>query len=584
MSSRKTLSNQEIADLLREVSAALEVKNADQFRVRAYSVAADSIEKEGTSLYTLWKNDQIDDIPNIGEKLTLHLSELFKTGTPTYLNKIKAKVPAGMFPLLKVEGIGPQYAFKIAEHLKLTSEKTALQKALEGAQQGKIAEIEGLGEKTQELLVEVLPQMIENFGKSEARIRIDIAESISIEVLEYIKKNAAVFEASALGSLRRERPTIGDIDLGIATNEPSKIREVLQSYPENQKTISSGESMIRFQHKSGYGVDIKIVKPEEWGSLLQHFTGSKAHNIALREYALKMSLSLSEYGIKDTKTEKLYTFSSEEAFYKKLKLDWIPPEIRENIGEIELAKLGKLPQLLELQDIKGDFHTHSNFDWKSSHDYGENSFEEIIKAALQKGYKFIGLGDHNPASSYSQKELQKLFEKRAQIITKLQKKYPEIKIYNSLEVDIKPDGSLALPDDLLEPFDYIVASVHSNLSMDITEMTNRVLKALKHKKVRVLGHPTGKMLHKRSGFELEWEKIFAACKKHTVALEVNASPVRLDIDEVIVKEATKHEVKIAINTDAHTVSHLDFMKYGVYVARRGLATKKDCLNCSANPI
>jgi len=586
VSPKKTLSNQEIADLLREVSAVLEVKNRDRFRVRAYSVAADSIEKESTSLYILWKNNQLDDIPNIGKKLTMHLDQLFRTGVPTYLNNIKKQAPAGMFPLLKIEGVGPITAYKIAKYLKLTSSETALTKTVDAAKKGKISQIEGLGPKLEETLIAAIGESHKKQIEEKGRIRIDIAENIGYEVLRYINQHAHVTQASALGSLRRRRPTIGDIDLGVATNNPQEIQDAIKKYPDNQKTIASGEGLVRFHHKSGYGVDIKIVEPKEWGSLLQHFTGSKAHNIALREFALKKGLSLSEYGIKKTgvKANKtIETFKTEEAFYKYLGLPWIPPEIRENVGELELAQKNKLPKLVEFEDILGDFHTHSNYDWKSSHDYGENTFEEIIEVAVKKGYKFIGIGDHNPSSAYNDKELKELFKKRDQVLTKLRKKYPKITIYNSLEVDIKSDGSLSLGDELLETFDYIVVSIHSNLNMNTQKITDRIVKAMAHKKVKILGHPTGKMLGKRSGSELDWEKIFAACKKNNVALEINASPVRLDIDEIIAKEAVKNGIKIAISTDAHSLAHLDFMKYGVYVAKRGFVTKKDCLNCLAKP-
>lgn len=371
--------------------------------------------------------------------------------------------------------------------------------------------------------------------------------------------------------------------MGIATNKPQEIQKAVKTYPENQKTIASGDSLIRFIHKSGYGVDIKIVKPEEWGSLLQHFTGSKSHNIALREFAMKKGLSLSEYGIKNIKTKKIKQFADEKHFYSEIGLPWIPPEIRENTIELELAKQNNLPDLVEQGDIKGDFHVHSISSWKSSHDESNDSLESTIATAIQMNYKFIGIADHNPSSHYNESQLQKLFKKRKQIFDQLKKKYPLITIYNSLEVDIKPNGLLAISDALLESFDYVVASVHSNLTMDEVEMTNRIITALSHKKVKILGHPTGKLLQKRAGYTLNWSHIFSACKKNRVALEINASPTRLDIDELIVKEAIKNGIKIAINTDAHAITHLNFMKFGVYVARRGYATKKDCLNCSNKP-
>jgi DNA polymerase (family 10) len=371
------------------------------------------------------------------------------------------------------------------------------------------------------------------------------------------------------------------VDIGVATDDQTKFLEYIKTYPEAKDIQAAGENMIRLIHINGYHVDIKIISPQEWGSLLQHFTGSKAHNIHLRQFALTQGKSLSEWGIKSN--GKLQKYTDEKKFYNDIKLDWIPPELREDRGEIEAAFKHKLPKLIELKDVKGDFHTHTNYDWVSSHDVGQSSFHELVDKALELNYKYFGLGDHNPSTgNYLSSEIIELLHKRQETIEKFKKQLVKeginLAIFNTLEIDIKPDGSLAVPIDALKYLDYAVISIHSNLREDKVTQTKRLLTAMDYPKVKIIGHPTGRLINKRQGFELDWSQIFARCLENNIALEINANPVRLDIDEFVVRDAINHGVLLTIDTDTHHISNMDLMCFGVDVARRGWAESQNIVN------
>jgi DNA polymerase (family 10) len=326
---------------------------------------------------------------------------------------------------------------------------------------------------------------------------------------------------------------------------------------------------------------LMVESPKGFGALLQHFTGGKAHNVKLREYALSKGLSLSDYGIRKKGSDDKYTlYETEEAFYKAIGLQWIPPEMRENTGEIELALQNKLPEIIELKDIKGDFHLHSSFPIEESHDAGRSSMEEMIERAKELGYDYVGFSEHNPSvSKHDSHHVVELLTKRAKHIEELRVKYKkDIRIFSLLETDILPSGDLAVDDKALELLDATIVSIHSVFDMDREKMTERVLKGLSHPKAKILAHPSGRLLNQRPPFELDWERIFDFAVENNKALEINAAPQRLDLADIYVREAAKKGVKFFIDTDSHHVSQMDLMEYGVSVARRGWATKRDILN------
>jgi len=577
------MNNKEIAKILRAIAAAYEVKEGNKFKVMAYDRAAATVEHATSELKDLWDDGKLEEVPGIGKSIARHLDELFRTGRVKHFNKVMKGLPPAMFELLDVPGIGAKKAYKLCKFLKIFEPKTAVDSLKRAAQVGKIAQIEGFGEESQKDILEGI-QAFEQGQIKENRMVLPYAWEMAKEIICYLKKCGGVIRADPLGSLRRRVATIGDVDIAVATLKPAEVIDWFVKYPKGRKVVEKGPSGATILLKNGRQADLRVQSPEAYGAMLQYFTGSKQHNIHLRELALKMGLSLSEYGIKKVKSQKskVKSYTSEEDFYKALGLSWIPPEIREDTGEIEAAQKGNLPTLVEVSDIKGDLHTHSNFPIEESHDPGQDSLEKMIETAVGLGYEYIGFTEHNPSQSQHDSEtIISLIKRKKEAIDKIN--YSRTKkllkrVFNGLEIDIKPNGELAIPKRGLEFLDYGIASVHNNFRMSREEMTKRVLNALAHPKIKIFGHPTGRKLGQREGYELDWEKIFDFCLKRNIWIEINAWPERLDLPDTLVREAVKKDVKMVINTDSHAAEQLVLMEYGVSVARRGWAEKKDIIN------
>jgi len=572
----REMTNKEVARLLKEVSAALEVKGGNRFKIAAYDRVATAIEHATSEVKDLWDDNKLQEIPGIGVNLSAYLDELFRKGKVAHFERIFRNLPPAMFEFLEIPGIGSKTAYKLCRELKIKEAKTALPRLKEALKAGKIRLIEGFGEQSEKDILEGL----ESLKKRSERMLLPFAWELAQKVIEYLARGKIGVRIKPLGSLRRMAATVGDIDLAVATTQPKKAIERFVSFPEVKEVVVSGGNTARIIHHNGRQIDLKTMNPQAYGALLQHFTGSKQHNIHLREIAQKKGLSLSEYGIK--KGGKIKKYAAEETFYQALGMAWIPPELREDTGEIEAAQKKELPQLVELKDIKGDLHVHSNFPIEPSHDEGADTFEVLLNKAQELGYEYLGLSEHNPSSSqHSSKQVIELLKRKKEEIDKLNySRVKKLSVYalNSLEIDIKPDGSLALPEKALKYLDFAIASIHSSFKMSRQEMTRRVLTSLAHPKIKILGHPTGRKIGEREGYELDWEKIFAFCLKNNKYLEINAWPNRLDLPDTLVREAVKIGVKMVINTDAHAVGQLDLMPYGVAVARRGWATKNDIIN------
>ena len=576
------MSNTEIAKLLKNIATAYTVKNENKFKFQiiAYQKASEAIANLNGELMEYYKENKLDKIPGIGPTLKSHLIELFKKGSVRHFDWVLKGVPKSVFVLTDIPTFGPKKAFKLVSMFNLHDPKTVVNDLEKIAKENKISKLEGFGEKSQEDILKAIEEFRLGKGKT-TRMTLPYAFRVAQKIAEYLYSNKNVLKAEALGSLRRRVSTIGDIDFAVATNNPKKVIDHFVSYPHTERIIEKGEVSASILISGGRQIDLLIQPEESFGSLLQHFTGSKEHNVHLREYALKKCLSLSEYGIKylKTKNKKLQKFAKEDDFYKAIGLSWIPPELRENTGEIELAVKNKIPILVELKDIKGDFHVHSSFPIEPSHDLGQNSFEDMIKKAISLGYEYIGFSGHNPSiSKHSNNDIYKLLIKRDNELEKLKKKYKNVRIFKLLEVDILPNGDLAIDNKCLQLLDGAIVSVHSVFNMDKDKMTKRILNGLSHKKAKIFAHPTGRMIDSRSGYEANWNEIFTFAKKTSKALEINAWPTRLDLPDNLVRIAKNMGVKFAINTDSHDVSHMDNMKFGVSVARRGWATKNDILN------
>lgn len=566
-------SNAEVARLLREVAAAYEVKGADRFHIAAYNRAADSVEHATSEIKDLWDEGKLEEIPGIGKSIATYLDEYFRRGKVLHFKQVKKGLPLGMFKLSEVPGVGAKSAYKIAKSLRIES-VSQLKKFCKA---GKVAELEGFGAQSER---EIL-KGIEELERRSDRLLLPIAWRVAEKVIKRLKNTPGVRRVDPMGSLRRMCSTVGDVDIAVATKKPTLAIDTFTSMPDVKRILVKGEVKASVILKSGYQVDLRAQDPASYGAQLQYFTGSKDHNIRLRKIANEKGLSLSEYGVRKVKSpkSKVKSFSTEEAFYKFLEMSWIPPELREDAGEIEAVQEGRLPRLVELKDIKGDLHVHCDFPMEESHDPGVSSMEEIIKEAQRFGYNYIGLSNHSPSvSRHTQERMRKLIKRKNEAISKLRSRYNGVKLLNVLEVDILANRELALGDEALKMLDFVIAAVHSNLRQSKEEMTKRILVALENPYVHALAHPTGRLLLEREGSEIDWEEVFKTCLENKKVLEINAFPKRLDLPDTLVREAVKRGVKLIINTDAHEVSQMDFMPYGVAVARRGWAEKSDIIN------
>jgi len=581
MKTHKNMNNIEISNLLRSVSAALEIKGENKFKSIAYEKAADAIEHLSSEVKDIWDDGKLEEISGIGKSMAEHLDEIFKTGKSKHFEKIFNGIPDSVFEFLKLPGIGPKNAVKFSEELNIKLAKSAISNLEKAAKSGKIAKMPGFGEDSQESVI----KSIQDFkGRGEKRILLSTALDFAEKIINWMEKSPEVERVETLGSTRRKASTVGDLDFAAATRNPQAVLDHFSNYPDKLRVLEKGIRTASVILPGNMQADLMVETPSNFGSLLQHFTGSKHHNIALREYAIKNNWKVSDYGI--TKDKKLIKFSDEKKFYKALKLDWIPPELRQDTGEIQAAlrsaqgEPGGLPDLVELSDIKGDLHMHSNFDIETSHDIGSSSMKKMVEQAKRLNYEYIAFTEHNPSQSkHNQKQITNLLKHKQSKINTLNKAVKtDMKIFNSLEIDILPDGSLPVSDEGLDILDFAVCSIHSSFKKSRAEQTKRVLRSLSHPKVKIFAHPTARKLNEREGVELDWEKIFEFCLKNKKHIEINSAPQRLDLPDFLVQDAVKAGVKLVISTDSHDVSDMNNMKYGVFVARRGWCGKKNILN------
>lgn len=580
-------SNQQITKLLRSVAAAISLKHGNIFQARAYETAADSIEHSTTEVKDLWEEDRLSEVPGIGANLKQHLDELFKTGQVRHFNSLMKKIEPVVFDLLDIPGVGPKTAFEIA---KLGVKDLANSK--EQIKSGMLAK-KGFSSKIAEKIMMGLEEVSGRAG----RMLLPYAAAQAQRILEYLKKAPGISAVDPLGSLRRQVATIGDIDFAASSNEPKKVVDYFVQMPGVVEVADHGTNKATVVLASGLHIDLLVGQPDSYGALLQHFTGSKQHNIKLRTLAEKRGLSLSEYGVRRVgqesriknqgkKRDNLIPCKTEDQLYEILGMQTPPPEIREDNGEIEAALAHQLPNLIEIGDIKGDLHTHSNYPIiNPSHGPGADSIEEVVKKAKQLGYQFIGISDHPPGhASASAQQISDWAQKRTKYIQSL-KNLPagrqgtkSIRVLNGLEVDILNDGSLSVPNQTLQTLDYCIAGIHSGHRAGKEVITRRLMKALENPHVDILSHPTNRLLNERESSDADWEKIFKFCAKNHKLLEINGYPNRLDLRDDLVRTALQFGVKFVINTDAHAIDQMGNMPYGCSVARRGWVTKEDVVN------
>lgn len=551
------------------MGAAQEALGANPFTVRAYLNASDNADQLTSSIFDLWQEGKLKSVPGFGQAMCSYLDEYFKTGKIEHFQKMKRDLPKGMFEILGLPHVGSKTAFKLARHLKLRDGKAMvdLEKA---ARQGKIGVIEGFGAQSEK---EILEGIIKNKDKKDSRMLLSQAFGLVNPILEYLKKSDSVIRADALGSLRRFAATVGDVDVAAAVKDKKSVIQYFLKYTEVKEVLWAGDNKATVVLKIGQQVDLMVESLDSYGALLQHFTGSKNHNVQLREFALKKGLSLSEHGIKNLKTGKTTKFASEASFYEYLSLEFVAPELREGQGEIEAAAKDQLPELVRLEDIRGDLQSHTL--WSD----GKEKAEEMARAAQEKGYEYLGLTDHQLSfENLGKEKLLSVIRERKKIIDQINCSLKNFRVLNGIEIIIKVNGDLAYPDEILREFDFVIASVHTGFNLSKQVNTLRIIKSLKNPNVTFLGHPTGRLINVRDPFEADWVEVFKVCAGEGKFLEINSAPERLDLSELLIKQAKSMGNRFIINTDAHHHGHFENMVYGVGQARRGWLSKKEIVN------
>jgi len=558
------LHNVEIAWVFYEIADLLEIKEDNPFKPRAYRKAARTIAKWGQPLATM-SEARIRAIPGVGEALAAKILELLKTGKCEYHQKLRADVPLGLLEVLAIPGLGAKTARTLYQHLGITT----IDELEAAAKARKIRTLPGLGNKTELAILRGIDML--RAGAGEAPI--GVATAVGQDLAEFLAALPEVEHVSIAGSTRRMKEMIGDIDLVAAAAQPEAVTGIFVKHPTVKEVLAHGETKVSAVTWLGIQVDLRVVHPGEFWSALHHFTGSKEHNVRLRGMAKDLGLKINEYGIFPDGQEESLPVNSEEDVYKILGLPYIPPEIREDLGEIEAAMQGVLPGLVTLKDIRGDLHLHS----KCSD--GVGSIEEIIEAARSRGYEYIAITDHSQSLAIAGGLKEERLREQHDYIVKLNKGLEGFRVLRGIEVDILADGRLDYRDEILADMDIVIASVHSGFRQSREEMTARIVSAIQNPHVDILAHPTGRLLGRRDAYQVDLEKIFEAAAKYETVLEINASPDRLDLNAENARKASKdYDLKIAINTDAHHVSKLDDMYFGVGTARRGWLEKKDVIN------
>jgi DNA polymerase (family X) len=566
-----SMDNRSIAQLLAETADLLEISAGDPFRIRSYRRAAEAVESSTVQLSEIAGDlKKLLEIPGIGKGMAANIQEIEKAGTLPLREELLTKYRPGMLDLLKLPGMGPKSVLLFWEALQVSS-IPELEAAIAA---GKLEALPRMGAKQ----VEKLKKGIEEYKKNSGRFLIDDAESAAEKLIEYLREFDGLETIMPAGSLRRGRETVGDLDIlvtgpGCAEDKVAAAVEYTAAYPPISDLIAKGQNKVSFRLRSGLQVDVRLLPQGSFGAALQYFSGSKMHNVTIRQRALKRGYTLSEYALARVEDGSFVAGATEEEIYAALGLDWIPPELRENNGEIEAAEQHRLPSLIEQSDIRGDVHMHTDAT------DGKNTIREMAEAALARGYEYIAITDHtkNLAMTFGLDDARAL-EHIHRIREVNDQMEGRIRVFAGIEVDILSDGQLDLSDEVLAQMDVVIASVHSLFNQPEEEMTARVLRALENPYTRILGHPTGRLLLRREGFKINLPIILRRAAELGVAVEHNAYPDRLDLCDRDLRLAKELGCKISINTDSHHTSHMEKMRYGIRQLRRAWLTRQDVLN------
>lgn len=556
------VTNREVAEILQRIADMLEIKGEVVYKSLAYRRAAQSILDLGRDINEVWAEDGLRSIPGVGEALAKKIDELVRTGRLQYFEELQEEVPAGVVGLLAIPDVGPKTAKLLWERLGAMTVADVEQ----AARAGKLRELPGLGAKSEQRILDGIRAL----NQRSRRAPLGMALPMAAELLDQLRWVPGVQVASPAGSLRRMSATVGDLDLLAAAEDGERVTAAFAGFPQVGEVVVQGPTKVTVVLHNGLQADLRVLPRDRWGSLLQHFTGSKEHNVALRALAQSKGLSLSEYGYKKDKKEILCP--EENDVYETLGLPWIPPELREDRGEIQAALEGRLPDLLEFEDIRGDLHVHS--DWSD----GVASIEALAAGARELGYEYLVVSDHTRSLAVANGLTMKRFREQRREIDRLNDRALGVRILQGCELEIGADGSLDFSDEELASFDLVVASVHTGLRQERERLTERVMKALRNPNADVIGHLTGRLLGQREPSAVDVEAVLQEAARTGTAIEVNGIPDRLDLDDVHVKRATELGVLLCVDSDAHSVGALQAMRYGVAVARRGWASATVVLN------
>jgi len=555
--------NVEISEMLNRYADLCEIQGGNPYRIRAYRNAAQIVSGLSRSVADLVASgEDLSKLPGIGKSLADHLKEIVDTGKFGPLEEELKKVPRTLLDLLKIPTLGPKRVKEIYQKLKVSDRKKLTQLIHEG----KLRELPGFGEKMEKKILEHL----EKEDRSERRFSIAVAEQLTAPLVGVLKQVKGVKELTVAGSFRRRRETVGDIDILVTGRNGNEVMRRFVGYEDVEEVISHGKTRSSVVLRSGLQVDLRFVPQESYGAALHYFTGSKAHNVAIRTRGVKRGLKINEYGV--FKGKRRIAGAREEEIFEAVGLPFIEPELRENRGEIEAAEEGRLPELVTLEDIKGDLHVHT-----TATD-GRDTLEVMVGAARRKGYKYLAVADHSKRVAMARGLTAARLEKRIEEIENLNRKLKGFRVLKSIEVDILEDGSLDLPNSILKELDLVVGAVHYGLNLSREKQTKRILRAMENPVFTILAHPTGRVINERPPYEVDMERILAAARDLGCVLELNAHPSRLDLNDVHCKTAKESGVRIAISTDAHSVDGLDHMRFGVGQARRGGLEAPDVVN------
>jgi DNA polymerase (family 10) len=557
--------NANVAKLLEDIADLLEVKGESVFRVRAYRDAARSIESLPDDIGDMVESGaNLCDIPGVGESIASKIREYLQTGHLGYLDDLAAEISPGLAEMLSVPGLGPKKAQLFHEALGIGS----VAELEEAARDHRLSTLPKIGAKTEENILDA----IERLRARPGRTPLGIALPGALPFLQAVMNLKEVRDASLAGSLRRMAETIGDLDLLASSDEPEKVIDAFTELPMVKSVLGHGPTKGTIVTRDNLQVDLRVIKPNEWGAGLQYFTGSKSHNIHLRSIAEAMGLKVNEYGIFRVSDNERIAGETEESMYQSLGLEMMPPELREDRGEFEAAREGELPQLVQRSDIRGDLHVHT--DWSDAAD----TPEVMVKAAFDLGYEYIAISDHSVSMGFVHGlTVDRIREQRA-LIDDLNRRHPGIHVFQGIEVNIRGDGTLDYDDDVLSRFDVVTASIHSGMGMPMDRMTERIVKAIRNPHVDVLGHPTGRLIESREPYQVDLEAVFRAAAETGTAMEINAQPDRLDLKDTDARRARDLGVMLVINSDAHSADQYNVMEYGVATARRGWVEPWNLIN------